>query len=486
MTTDRELRAARHLDIPDLAASRVLVVGDIMLDSYLYGSAERMSPEAPVPVLKVDREEFRIGGAGNVAVNVAALGAQATLLALVGNDLYASTLQEMIADTGVGAKLIVRDQKGTILKRRVVAKNHQLLRMDYERPFGTEDADHILSNFEQLLPDFDVVVLSDYAKGALYHAAHMIDIARSAGKPVLIDPKGKNFTKYQGATLITPNLNEFEVVMGHCKDDDDIASQAAAMLEKFNLSAVLVTKSERGMTLVQRGEQPLHLPTMAREVYDVTGAGDSVIATVAAALGANAPLSVAIKLSNAAAGVVVGKFGTATASISELHNYMQHQRQNSSGKLVKSLAELKNIVTSVRAEGEVLVLTNGCFDLLHPGHIDYLQRARQLGDRLIVLVNDDASISKIKGRQRPINDLNFRQQMLAALECVDYVCHFETITPDEQIKFLNPDILVKGGDYEIGDIVGSEFVLKKGGQVKVLPFVEGYSSTNIIEKIKRG
>lgn len=470
--------------IPDFAASRVLIIGDLMLDVYLHGSTSRISPEAPVPIVRVDREEFRVGGAGNVALNVAALGARSSILALVGCDSNAATLRNMVAASGTHAELISTAAKSTILKKRVISKNHQLLRIDYESGFDSEDSMHLLAVLEQWLPNIDVVVLSDYAKGTLSHSRRMIEIIRAAGKPVLVDPKGLDFTKYIGASLITPNLTEFEAVAGQCKDDDDIAAKAMSMLDDFCLEAVLVTKSERGMTLVERGKAPLHLPTLAREVYDVTGAGDTVIATLAAVLGAGASVVDAVHLSNAAAGVVVGKFGTATVTTAELRLHVQRQRSSESQKIVDDLSELLDIVAAARADGEVLVLTNGCFDLLHPGHIDYLRRARRLGDRLIVLVNDDASVTNLKGSHRPINDLNFRQQMLAALECVDYVCHFSTSTPAIQIKAIMPDILVKGGDYSIGDIAGSDHVLAYGGRVEVLPFVNGFSSSSIIDKIK--
>ena len=472
------------ISIPDFSTSRVLVIGDLMLDVYLHGSTSRISPEAPVPIVRVDREEIRVGGAGNVALNVAALGARSSILALVGCDAHATTLQNMIAASGTHTELISTAGKSTILKKRVISKNHQLLRIDYETAFDAEDSGHLLAVLEQSLPNIDVVVLSDYAKGTLTHARRMIELIRTAGKPVLVDPKGSDFTKYIGATLITPNLSEFEAVAGRCKDDNDIAAKATTMLDDFCLEAILVTKSERGMTLIQRGQAPLNLPALAREVYDVTGAGDTVIATLAAVLGAGAPVSDAVHLSNAAAGVVVGKFGTATVTTIELRLHMQRQRSSVSPKIVDDLQELLDIVAEARVDGEVLVLTNGCFDLLHPGHIDYLRRARKLGDRLIVLVNDDASVSNLKGSHRPINDLNFRRQMLAALECVDYVCHFSTPTPAMQIEAIQPDILVKGGDYKVGDIAGSDYVLAHGGRVEVLPFVDGYSSSNIIDKIK--
>ena len=456
-----------------------------MLDAYLHGSTSRISPEAPVPVVLVDKEEFRVGGAGNVALNVTALGARSSLLALVGRDSYADTLQDMLTANGTCAELIQNADKNTIVKKRVISKNHQLLRIDYESAFDGEDSEPLLTLLEQRLSGVDVVVLSDYAKGTLTHSRRMIEVARVAGKPVLVDPKGSDFRRYTGATVITPNLSEFEAVAGHCVDDNDLATKATAMLDDFNFEAVLVTKSERGMTLVQRGHKPLHLPTQAREVFDVTGAGDTVIASLAAMLGAGCQLADAVQLSNVAAGVVVSKFGTATVTTAELRNYMQRHRNSAPPpKVLEDLQGLLDITAAAKAEGEVLVLTNGCFDILHPGHVDYLRRARELGDRLIVLVNSDASVASLKGPSRPINDINFRQQMLAALEAVDYVCQFDTLTPATQIEAIRPDILVKGGDYSVNEIAGSEHVLANGGRVEILPFVNGYSSSNVIEKIR--
>jgi len=470
--------------IPDFATSRVLVIGDLMLDVYLHGSTSRISPEAPVPIIRVDSEEVRVGGAGNVALNVAALGAHASILSLVGCDPHATTLETIFTASGTHAQLMSTARKSTILKKRVISKNQQLLRIDYESCFDAEDSECLLVVLEQWLPKTDVVILSDYAKGTLSHASRMIEILCTAGKTVLVDPKGSDFTKYIGATLITPNLSEFEAVAGHCNDDNEIARKATEMLYDLQLDALLVTKSERGMTFVRRGETPLHIPAQAREVYDVTGAGDTVIATLAAALAAGSPVADAVHLSNAAAGVVVGKFGTSTVTTTELKLHMHRQRRTASPKIVDDLQALLDVVAVARGDGEVIVLTNGCFDLLHPGHIDYLRRASKLGDRLIVLVNDDESVSNLKGSDRPVNDLNFRQQMLAALECVDYVCHFSTLTPTMQIEAIQPDVLVKGGDYKVGEIAGSDFILAHGGRVEVLPFVDGYSSSRIIKQIK--
>jgi D-beta-D-heptose 7-phosphate kinase/D-beta-D-heptose 1-phosphate adenosyltransferase len=473
------------IPIPDLASSRVLVIGDLMLDAYLHGSTSRISPEAPVPVVLVEREEFRVGGAGNVALNVTAMGAHSSLLAIVGSDSYADILQDMLTTNGTCAELIQNADKNTIVKKRVISKNHQLLRIDYESAFDGEDSEPLLTLLEQRLSDVDVVVLSDYAKGTLTHSRRMIEVARAAGKPVLVDPKGSDFWRYTGATVITPNLSEFESVAGHCIDDNDLATKATAMLDDFNFEAVLVTKSERGMTLVQRGHRPLHLQTQAREVFDVTGAGDTVIATLAAMLGAGCQLSDAVQLSNVAAGVVVSKFGTATVTNAELRKYIQRHRSSAPPpKVIEDFHGLLDITAAAKAEGEVLVLTNGCFDILHPGHVDYLRRARELGDRLIVLVNSDASVAGLKGPSRPINDIYFRQQMLAALDAVDYVCQFDTPTPATQIEAIRPDILVKGGDYSVSEIAGSNYVLANGGRVEILPFVNGYSSSNMIEKIR--
>ena len=469
------------MHLPDFSHSRILVIGDLMLDRYWHGGASRISPEAPVPVVRVSDIEERAGGAGNVALNIAALGGRVSLLGLRGDDEAGLSLLRLLESAGIDCHLDIHPDRPTITKLRVLSRHQQLIRLDFESTAAIEAA-RLDSEFAARLDQADLVVLSDYGKGALQNAAGLIDMARRSGKPVLVDPKGADFGRYRGATLITPNRSEFEAVAGPCRDDAELASRGQGMLAELELRALLITRGEQGMTLLQQDSLPLHLPTHAKEVYDVTGAGDTVIATLAASMAAGVAIAEATHLANQAAGLAVGKLGTATISRAELAQALRGQRAWQRG--VIELADLLPLLARARAEGETLVATNGCFDILHPGHVDYLQRARELGDRLLVLVNSDASVQRLKGPQRPINPLTHRMAMLAALEAVDWVVAFEEDTPRDILGEIVPDILVKGGDYtDIESIAGHDHVLGAGGQVKILPFVEGHSTTGLIDRI---
>ena len=469
-------------DLPDFSRAKVLVAGDVMLDRYWHGATSRISPEAPVPVVRVDHDEWRVGGAGNVALNVTSLGAQAHLVALVGEDAAASTLRAQLAQHAVANHLIASGHSTTITKLRVMSRHQQLIRLDFEQAFPAELAEAMPAAVSAALAGAGALVLSDYAKGALNHAPRMIAAARAAGVPVVVDPKGTDFARYRGASVLTPNLAEFEAVVGACHDEDMLVQRGEALRAELGLDALLITRSERGMSLLQQACAPLHLPTQAREVFDVTGAGDTVVAVLAAGLAAGVDLPVATRLANLAAGVVVGKLGTASVSVQELHAAMRAHIPLDSG--VMDETGLLARVRQAQAAGERVVMTNGCFDLLHPGHIRYLQQARALGDRLIVAVNSDDSVRRLKGESRPVNPLETRMVMLAALASVDWVVPFEEDTPERLNCAVKPDILVKGGDYRIEDIAGGACVFAAGGEVKVLSFVDGHSTTGMIARIK--
>ncbi|ADM99846.1 MULTISPECIES: bifunctional D-glycero-beta-D-manno-heptose-7-phosphate kinase/D-glycero-beta-D-manno-heptose 1-phosphate adenylyltransferase HldE [Dickeya] len=468
--------------LPDFRHAGVLVVGDVMLDRYWYGPTSRISPEAPVPVVKVDTIEERPGGAANVAMNIAALGAGSRLVGLTGIDDAARALSAKLNEVNVKCDFVSVPTHPTITKLRVLSRNQQLIRLDFEEGFDSVDPQPMIERIQQALPKIGALVLSDYAKGALVHVQSMIQTARAAGVPVLIDPKGTDFNRYRGATLLTPNLSEFEAVAGRCKDENDLVERGAKLLADLDLSALLVTRSEQGMTLLQPGKAPLHLPTQAQEVYDVTGAGDTVIGVLAAALAAGKPLEEACFLANAAAGVVVGKLGTSTVTPIELENAIRGRADTGFGVMTE--AQLKDAVALARQRGETVVMTNGCFDILHAGHVSYLANARRLGDRLIVAVNSDDSTKRLKGPSRPVNPLTQRMIVLGALEAVDWVVPFEEDTPQRLISEVLPDILVKGGDYKPEDIAGSKEVWANGGEVRVLNFEDGCSTTNIINTIK--
>lgn len=471
------------MQLPNYSSARVLVVGDLMLDRYWHGATSRISPEAPVPVVHVNDDEQRPGGAGNVALNIAALGAKVSLMGFTGIDAAAESLQQRLKQDGVLCLFEQLQDYPTITKLRVMSRHQQLIRLDFEDGFQQVDSDRLLHQYHAEMAQAQVIILSDYGKGTLNRVDQFIALAKQMKKPVLVDPKGTDFSIYKHATLITPNLSEFEAVVGRCNDEQQIVDRGINLLAELDLEALLVTRGEQGMTLLSVGQEPLHLPTHAREVFDVTGAGDTVISVLAASLAAKKSFADATVLANIGAGVVVGKMGTATVNTEELEYALQGQRAHHRG--VSSVDEIKTAMRSSRREGEKIVLTNGCFDILHPGHVHYLQQARTLGDRLVVLVNSDDSVKRLKGPERPVNKLEQRMEMLAALECVDWVVPFDTDTPKDMIDDLLPDILVKGGDYtDISSIAGHESVLANGGEVKILSFIEGHSTTSIIKNIR--
>ena len=471
------------MQLPDYSSGRVLVIGDLMLDRYWHGSTSRISPEAPVPVVHVKQDEQRAGGAGNVALNIASLGGQVSVMGFVGQDEPAQVLKDLLEQAGVLCLFDSLANYPTITKLRVMSRHQQLIRLDFEDGFQQVNNETLLHHYDAELKQADVVVLSDYGKGTLNPIKDFIMLAKQLNKPVLVDPKGLDFSIYQHATLITPNLTEFEAVVGRCTSQQQLVDRGMNLLKELDLQALLVTRGEEGMTLLSTDDAPLHLPTHAREVFDVTGAGDTVISVLAASLAAKQSLAKATVLANMGAGIVVGKMGTATVDTEELEYALQGQRAHHRG--IGSLADIKQAMQAARKDGEKIVLTNGCFDILHPGHIRYLQQAKELGDRLVILVNSDASVKRLKGELRPLNDLAYRMEMLAALECVDWVLHFEGDTPQAEIDALLPDILAKGGDYpDITTIAGHESVLANGGEVKVLSLFEGHSTTSIIQAIR--
>lgn len=471
-----------QLRFPDFSNGQLLVIGDLMLDRYWHGPTSRVSPEAPVPVVKVEHSEDRVGGAGNVALNIASLGAGASVIGVVGNDEAGHEVQSRLGAAGIHCDFQISNDKPTITKLRVVSRQQQLLRLDFEEGFGRQDVTEFGGKLAKLLPHMGAVVLSDYAKGTLSGPQELIQQARLAGVPVLVDPKGNDFARYRGATLITPNLHEFEAVVGHCASERELADKGQQLLVDLELDALLITRGEHGMTLLQPGRQELHLPAHAREVYDVTGAGDTVIATLAAALAAGEELPQAVTLANIAAGIVVGKLGTATISAPELRREVN--QLHGTGRGVMTEEQLQIALQDARAHGEKVVFTNGCFDIIHAGHVGYLEQARTLGDRLVVAVNDDASVTRLKGEGRPVNVVERRMAVLVGLESVDWVVSFADDTPERLLQLLKPDVLVKGGDYNKEQVVGWQIVETYGGEVKSLNFYDDCSTTAIVEKIK--
>ncbi|MEA3278650.1 MAG: bifunctional D-glycero-beta-D-manno-heptose-7-phosphate kinase/D-glycero-beta-D-manno-heptose 1-phosphate adenylyltransferase HldE [Pseudomonadota bacterium] len=466
---------------PDFSRARVLVAGDLMLDRYWSGATKRISPEAPVPVVRVDAVEDRPGGAANVALNAAALGSRVWVAGVTGKDEAAEVLEKRLGEQGIQCLLHRRGDVPTITKLRVLSHHQQLIRLDFEKPLVSGKDDPLTQLVDDALPQADLLVISDYAKGTVADPRALIARAKRHGKPVLVDPKGRDFTRYRGATVLTPNRSELEEIVGPCTDDAALVEKGHRLRADLDLDALLVTIGERGMLLLPAHGEALHLPTRAREVYDVTGAGDTVIGVLAAALAVGEDMPAAAALANCAAGLVVGKLGTATVTAREL----ERARRGTEWHTVLDEKEVLGAVAAAKAQGERVVMTNGCFDILHEGHVAYLQQARLLGDRLIVAVNDDASVRRLKGAHRPVNPLEQRMAVLAGLTSVDWVTAFGEDTPEALICKLEPDVLVKGGDYGPDEVAGAECVRRAGGEVRILPFLPGRSTSRIIEAIRR-
>ena len=470
------------LEMPPFQHARLLVIGDVMLDRYWHGSASRVSPEAPVPVVQVTNREDRPGGAGNVALNIAALGSAVRLVGVVGDDETGLELYSRLKAAGVYCDFLQSEEKPTITKLRIISQHQQLIRLDFEKAFEASDIIGLQDKAKSLVDDSQVMVLSDYGKGALQDINDLIDLGRSRNIPIIVDPKGTDFTKYRGATLITPNLTEFEAVMGGSHNEEELVNKGLRLVRELNLEAILITRGEHGMTLIRPDSPELHLPARAQEVFDVTGAGDTVISVLAASMAAGDGFADATALANLAAGLVVGKLGTAAISGPELRRAMLADQN--SGRGVMTAEQLQIVVQDAKAHGEKIIFTNGCFDIIHAGHVGYLAVAKQLGDRLVVAINDDDSVRRLKGAGRPINPVERRMAVLAGLEAVDWVVSFSEDTPEPLLESLQPEVLVKGGDYTKDQVVGGSYVESYGGMVRVLEFLDNCSTSAIMEKMK--
>jgi D-beta-D-heptose 7-phosphate kinase/D-beta-D-heptose 1-phosphate adenosyltransferase len=467
-----------HL-IDKLKRVRVLVVGDVILDRYLEGSTRRISPEAPVPIVRISNDSEKLGGAANVAANIRALGATTTLVGIVGGDSFGQSLGDLCRKRKIDLRLVIDGDYTTTLKTRVISQRQQIVRVDNESIPSLEAREKVVREVAGQIDRCDVVVVSDYAKGSVDKVKEIIALAVSKARPIVVDPKGKDFSKYKGATVIKPNLSEFEAVVGPCHDNIEIENKGLALLKELSVEAVLVTKGGDGMSLIQSAGHALHSKSKAMEVFDVTGAGDTACAILAAVVGAGEKIEVATDIANIGAAIAVSKFGTAEISIKEITEAAATGREISNS-CVQSQKEILITVQLSKSKGEKIVMTNGCFDILHLGHVRLLNEAKSLGDRLIVAVNDDESVRNLKGVPRPINSLSARMEVLAALECVDWVVSFSGPNPEPLIEKIIPDILVKGGDYQIQDVVGSSLVEANGGQVKILRFHDGYSTSALL------
>ena len=478
-----------HIDA--LAQARVLCIGDLMLDRFVYGAVDRVSPEAPIPVLRIERETAMLGGAGNVAANVLALGSACRFVSVVGDDGAGAEVRHLVErEIGSAAGIAVEAGRQTTLKTRFIGGRQQLLRADAETvaPITPGSADAVLAAARDALGAVGAVILSDYGKGLLTDAlvADLIAAARAAGLPVVVDPKGTDYRRYRGASIVTPNRKELMQATGLPADDDaQVEAACRHLIDTCGIDAVIATRSERGMSVVTRDGAAVHLPAEAREVFDVSGAGDTVVATLTAALSAGVALDDAARLANLAAGIVVGKVGTAVVRAPELLAALHAQEWRHGEAKVATRDEAADCVARWRHLGKRVGFTNGCFDLLHPGHIALLRQARAACDVLVVGLNSDASVKRLKGESRPVQNETARATVLASLSSVDLVVIFGEDTPEQLIRALRPDVLVKGADYTVATVVGADFVMSYGGKVVLADLVAGQSTTSTIQRMAR-
>jgi D-beta-D-heptose 7-phosphate kinase / D-beta-D-heptose 1-phosphate adenosyltransferase len=468
------------------AHPHILVIGDLMIDHYLWGGCERISPEAPVQVVDIARETTVLGGAGNVINNLVALGAKVSVSGVIGDDEIGDELKNMLLSIGVSSEgLAVQAGRKTSKKSRIIASNQQILRYDKESkdPIDPSSEQEVIAYVEKVISRCDIVILSDYGKGVIteFLAQGIIATAKRSGKKVLVDPKGKDYRKYRGAYLLTPNKKEASEATGIIiKDETGLKQALLSLKERCELECSMITLSEDGIAIYD--ENMRRFPTVAKEVYDVTGAGDTVIASLSFALSAGLGIDEAAPFANHAAAVVVGKIGSATVTLGEIEEYESSLHQSTSEMHIKTKDEIYAVADRLKKEGKKIVFTNGCFDILHVGHVKYLQEAKSYGDILIVGLNSDSSVRELKGASRPVNVEADRAYILAALESVDYVVVFSEETPHDLIRNIAPDILVKGGDYEGKTVVGAEFAK----ELRLVQFVDGKSTTATITRINEG
>jgi D-beta-D-heptose 7-phosphate kinase/D-beta-D-heptose 1-phosphate adenosyltransferase len=473
--------------LPNFTEAKILCVGDIMLDRFVYGDVKRISPEAPIPVLHMKNSFSVLGGAGNVARNISSLGAQCFFLSVVGDDASGTEIKELLQNLDNAKSLVLKDRhRKTSTKTRYVSHGQQLIRVDDEiiQPLSSKMEETLFQAYKDLLTQIDVVVLSDYAKG-LFQPTFLKRLIKATDKPIFVDPKGNDYEKYRGVTLIKPNLKELgEVTDISLTTQEDLEKAANAIKTDLSIDMVLATQGQNGMTLISDSHDPFHVKTTAKEVFDVSGAGDTVIATFAAAYAAGADAHHATEWANIAAGIVVGKTGTATVTFDELN-----QQNAIDAKKTKKIFSLSDFINGPlkewRRHQQTISFTNGCFDLLHLGHLHSLECAASFADKLVVGVNSDASIRRLKGEDRPVQSEIVRARILSALEMVDAVIIFDEDTPQTIIESIIPDVLTKGADYAIDQIIGADIVLSNGGHIERIPLKDGFSTTNTIKKMQQ-
>ncbi len=480
------MTANKYLTNLNFSTTKILVVGDVMLDKYWHGATSRISPEAPVPVVKINNIDNRLGGAANVAKNLIALGSQVTLLGAIGNDDAGKTIVDLLESEQIHHSLLALDNFSTITKLRVLCKHQQMIRLDHEDELASLDLDSLKSIhdlFATIISNFDTLVLSDYAKGVLYNPRPYIEVAKAFGIPVIIDPKSNDFSLYSGASIVKPNLSEFERIVGKCPTVDIMVEKARELLDQHRIECLIITRGADGITIVPSIGDATHLPALSGEVYDVTGAGDTVLAVLAAAISSGLDLVQATHLSTIAAGLVVSKVGTSSVSLQELKKAFDQNDDLPLGVMTEVI--LRDVIKLSQERGEKVVFVNGCYDFIHYGHIRYLEKARALGNRLVVGVNTDASVKRLKGPDRPMYDEQQRMEVLASLKSVDWVVAFDENTPGRLVESLNPNIIAKGDEHfksidEIPEAEGVGHVLSNGGSVHLISRTPDCSSSKMI------
>jgi D-beta-D-heptose 7-phosphate kinase/D-beta-D-heptose 1-phosphate adenosyltransferase len=476
-------------DLSKFDECRLLVVGDLMIDEYVWGDVNRISPEAPVQVVAVNNEEYTLGGSGNVVNNLVALGAQVSVLGVVGTGRDGGLLLDQLSDLGTETAGIIRERgRPTTKKTRIIADHQQVLRIDREtkKNISSDSYTSILAMAEKIIPEVDVVLISDYGKGLITRelVAKLVKLAGANKTTTIADPKGLDFTKYAGISLLTPNKKEASLASGvEIVDADSLAAAGSLLIEKSGIEKLLITCGKDGMVLFDPGKKPYTISTKAREVYDVSGAGDTVLAVLGLAVAAGLTFEESVALANTAAGIVVGKVGTATVTRKELARALKHSAESDDSKH-KSLQELAEVCRKLHNDHKQIVLTNGCFDLLHVGHIKLFEASKRLGDVMVVALDDDDSVRRLKGPERPVITASERVGLISALNSIDYVLVFDTSELEEIIKAIRPDVLTKGSNYESETVEGREIVENYGGRVELIPITEAISSTKIINNIK--
>lgn len=485
MTTNKDISAI------NFSSTKILVLGDVMLDQYWYGATSRISPEAPVPIVKINQTDNRPGGAANVAYNLVTLGCKVKLLGLTGQDPAADILLELLDAKNIPHKLTQLEKFSTIVKLRVLSCNQQMIRLDHETDLENaqiEGLNQIYNLYADEISNYQAVILSDYAKGVLFNPQPYIQAASALGIPVIVDPKNKDFSLYKGAQIVKPNLKEFQAVVGKSSTLEQLEEKGRNLMASCGIGSLVITRGASGITVIPADQPAVHMPASGNEVYDVTGAGDTVISVLTAAIASGMDLIKAVNLSSVAAGIVVSKVGTSSVTINELRNAMGNHKDLPQG--ICDEKTLREIVKLSQARGERVVFVNGCYDLLHFGHIRYLEQARALGDRLIVGVNTDESVKRLKGDDRPMFNTNQRMEVLAALKCVDWVVPFTENTPGRLVESLSPDILAKGDENfksidQIPESEGVKHVLQNGGEVHLITRTQDCSSTQMISFIEQ-